>query len=357
MKYAAVVLFHNKNPLSAVDYTPVTDALLAGGVFLGEITFAPYDSDYGTTLSRLARDFDGVFVIADGALRANAERQVALCAGQEFEEECVLDTPRTLFAVLAAGERGAEAVRCALLPRLDAKRNNAYCRMVFSTVTAPFERIKEALDHAREALGDTALLHAREKFGVCRIELIYDRATPKMKADEAARILAVELADYLYSLEDVTIAQRLVEALRIRRMRISTAESFTGGGVGRAIVGVPGASEVFFEGLNVYDGLAKQKRLGVPEKTLKEKGAVSADVAYEMAAGLIRAGDCDLAVATTGAAGPTSPQEGVPVGLVYIAVGTKEQVSVFRFHLSGDRETVTETAVNYALFLAYKQLK
>lgn len=357
MKYAAVVLFNNKNSLSAVDYVPVTDALLAGGVFLDEVEILPYDSDYGMEISRLAAGRDGVFVIADGALHANARQAVEACAGAAFEEECVLDAGKTLFAVLPTGERGKTAAVCGLLPRINARRNNSYLRMVLSTVTAPPDKLREALGKAREAAGESLMLHARERFGVCRIELIYDRATPKMTADEVARILAVELTDYLYSLDDCTPAERLVEALKLRRMKVSTAESFTGGGVGRAIVRVPGASEVFFEGLNTYDERAKIQRLGVQEKTLREKGAVSADVAYEMAAGLIRTGDCDLSIATTGAAGPTSPQDGVPVGLIYIAVGTKERVSVFRFHLAGDRETVTETAVNYALFLAYKELK
>ncbi len=357
MKYAAVVLFNNKNPLSMVDFQPVTDALLAGGVFLDEIACCPYDGDFGAALSRLSLDCEGIFVIADGALHGAAREEISACAGELFEEETVLETSRTLFVVLRAGTKGAETVRCDILPRIDARRKNCYRRVVLSTVTAPAETVRSVLEEARAAADGKLVLHASEKHGVCRIELIYDRETPKMIADEVARILAVGLNDFLCSLSGETVAERLVETLKIRRLRISTAESLTGGGVGRAIVRVAGASEVFFEGINAYDERAKTLRLGVQEKTLKEHGAVSADTAYEMAAGLIRGGNCDIAVATTGAAGPTSPQEGVPVGLVYIAVGTREQVNVFRFHLTGTREEITETAINYALFLAYKQAK
>ena len=76
-----------------------------------------------------------------------------------------------------------------------------------------------------------------------------------------------------------------------------------------------------------------------------------------MAAGLIADGHCDLAVATTGIAGPQSDGTEKPVGLCYIAVGTREQVRVFRYRLNGDRDTITNTAVNLALFLAYREIK
>ena len=177
-----------------------------------------------------------------------------------------------------------------------------------------------------------------------------------MTADEVVRILATDLKDYVYAMEDVTLAERLVEALKLHRMHVSTAESFTAGGVGRAIVRIPGASRVFFEGINAYDNKAKKERLHVNEYTLMSKGAVSDETAYEMAAGLLREGNCDLAIATTGIAGPEADGTNKPVGLCFLAVGTRERVRVFRFQLAGDRETVTRTAINYALFLAYKEI-
>ncbi len=76
-----------------------------------------------------------------------------------------------------------------------------------------------------------------------------------------------------------------------------------------------------------------------------------------MAAGLIAQGNCDVAVATTGIAGPKSDGSDKPVGLCFIAVGTKEKVRVYRYQLEGDREKITETAINLALFLTYKEIK
>jgi PncC family amidohydrolase len=122
-------------------------------------------------------------------------------------------------------------------------------------------------------------------------------------------------------------------------------------------VSVSGASEVYFEGLNTYNEFSKMKRLGVRDYTLKSYGAVSDSTVYEMAAGLIATGDADISIATTGIAGPKSDKTGAPVGLSYIAVGTREKVFVFRFRFDGNRKEITEKAINHALFLAYRELK
>ena len=196
-----------------------------------------------------------------------------------------------------------------------------------------------------------------ERYGESVVEILYDSSAPKMLADGVLRLFAEGLGDAVYALDDTPLEKRLVQLLKLRGKKISVAESFTGGGVGRRIVSVPGASEVYFEGLNTYDERAKIKRLGVSEYTLRTVGAVSDETAYEMAAGLIASGDCDISVATTGLAGPKSDRTELPVGLVYIAVGLKEKVYVYRYRFEGTREEITETAINYALFLAYRQLK
>ena len=76
-----------------------------------------------------------------------------------------------------------------------------------------------------------------------------------------------------------------------------------------------------------------------------------------MALGLLKSGNCDVAVSTTGIAGPKSDDTQKPVGLCYIAVGTKEGIHTYKFNLSGNREEITQKAKNKALFLAIKKLK
>lgn len=359
MKYAGIVLRNTKNPLSSVQYEGVHDALLSGGVFLSELVFLSYDapSELAGAISRLSLECDAVVLVCDSVLATAAKNAVYSVTGEDFSEEYFLETQRCLFAVLPDGEKGAQLAAGELIPRIDRRRNNSYSRVVLRAVSAPAERLDKALELARGAAQGKLMLHASEKFGAVRIEAIYDSATPKMTADEVVRILASELGDYIYALEDVSIAERLVAAAKLHKKRIATAESFTAGGVGREIVRVPGASSVFYEGINAYDPQAKKQRLSVSEYTLKSKGAVSDETAYEMAAGLVAQGNCDLAIATTGNAGPESSGPDTPVGLCFIAIGTKERVRVFRYRLSGDRETVTETAINLALFLAYQEIK
>ena len=205
--------------------------------------------------------------------------------------------------------------------------------------------------------GDRLTYNYRRRYAEDVIEIVYDSSVPRMLTDDVLRLLAEGLGDSVYALDDTPIEKRLVQLLKLRDKKISVAESFTGGGVARRIVSVPGASEVYFEGLNTYDERAKIKRLGVSEYTLGTMGAVSDETAYEMASGLIATGDCDIAVATTGLAGPRSDRTELPVGLCYLAVGLKEKVYVYRHRFSGSREDITETAINYALFLAYRQLK
>ncbi len=358
MKYAGVVLRNNKNGLSSVGYAPVLDALLAGGVFLDEVVLLPYDAParVSAALLRLSTECDGVFLVCARVLAPAAKDAVAAAAEGTFSEEYLLETEDCLFAVLPEGERGAALVRTEVVPRVDKRRRRTYARVVLRAVCAPQEKLKEVLAAADEAGKGRLSVHALEEYGCTRIEVLYDQETPKMIADEVVRILADGLKEYVYAMEDVSLGERLVAALKLHRLHVSTAESFTAGGVGREIVRVPGASAVFYEGINAYDNKAKHERLGVSDFTLMDKGAVSDQTAYEMAAGLLKQGHCDVAIATTGIAGPDADGTNKPVGLCYIAVGTRENVRVFRFHLSGDRETVTRTAINLALFLAYKEV-
>ena len=135
------------------------------------------------------------------------------------------------------------------------------------------------------------------------------------------------------------------------------AESFTGGRIISSLIQNPGASECVYEGAVTYSSQSKVKRLGVKEEDIRTKGAVSSVVAYRMAAGLLVGGNCDIALATTGIAGPKSDDSNFPVGLCYVAVGMKDGVHTYRYNFTGNREEITETAKNTALFLAIKKLK
>ena len=224
------------------------------------------------------------------------------------------------------------------------------------TIGAPSDKISEALSKAKDICKDVDFRIA-EKYGDCSIELVYGSDMPKSTFDGVMRAVLGVLNDYVYALEDITLAERFVQLLKLRKMKISVAESFTGGGVGKKLVEIPGVSEVFFEGLNTYSNQSKVARLGVKEQTLKQYGAVSEQTAAEMAEGLILSGNCDLSISTTGIAGPNSDNTNKPVGLIYIGVATRERVQVYKYNLKGSRQSITETAINFALFLAFKSIK
>lgn len=357
MKYAAVVLRNISISTETVDFGTVANAFLSGGVPLDEIALLPYDNTDTVlaTLRRLEQDYDGVFLICDSVLLSAAREAVAAATGKTFGD-VLLELENCLFAVLPAGAKGKKLAAEKVIPAIDKRRSQSYLSVVIRTVYAPEDVLLAAVAEAQEEAGEKLVVHYSVEFAVGRIEVVYDRNTPKMLADEVVRILASKLEPYVYAMEDVGISARLFEVLKLHRYKLSTAESFTGGGVGQAIVSNPGASKVFYEGLNTYDSGSKMSRLGVSEYTLKSKGAVSSETAYEMAMGLLRDGHCDIAVSTTGVAGPDFDSSGAPVGLCYIAVGTKEQVRVFEFRLDGDREMIMKTAVNLALFMIYREI-
>ncbi len=358
MKYAAVVFRNIATSSYFVKFFAAADALLSGGVPLSEIVLLPYDEpgEIMRALKRLSEECDGVFIICDRRLLPAAREAISVLTGRAFREGTLLETEARLFAVLEAGEKGKTAALSEVVPAVNRRRRRAFRSVVIRTVYAPPSKVTAAVAHAQDEADGRLFVHTSEEFGVGRIEVIYDQNTPKVVADEVVRIIASELQAYVYAMEDVSIAQRLFEALDLHRLKLSTAESFTGGGVGQAIVSIPGASRVFFEGLNTYDGLSKSRRLGVKEFTLRQKGAVSSETAFEMAEGLLKSGTCDVAIATTGIAGPDSDGSGTPPGKCFLAIGYQNRVRVFEYDLSGDRETVIKTAINLALFLAYMEV-
>lgn len=169
-----------------------------------------------------------------------------------------------------------------------------------------------------------------------------------MCLDTIERIKATEVGKYIYGY-DTTLEEAVVNTLRRRGMILSTAESCTGGLIAKMITDVPGASDVFYGGVNSYHNIIKNKVLGVSGRRLDKYGAVSHQVATKMAEGVRDLMNSDVSVAVTGIAGPTGGTEENPVGLVYIAVclNGKTYVKKYKFGSHLSREKIRElTAVN-----------
>ena len=147
----------------------------------------------------------------------------------------------------------------------------------------------------------------------------------------------------------MTVAEKLVELLKARGLTCATAESCTGGGVGSAITAVPGSSAVFAGGVISYSNEVKADVLGVSRDDLARVGAVSGEVAAQMAEGARRLLKTDMAVSLTGIAGPDGGTETKPVGLVWFGLATKAGVRTEKAIFSGDRAQVRAQAVTHAL--------
>jgi nicotinamide-nucleotide amidase len=145
---------------------------------------------------------------------------------------------------------------------------------------------------------------------------------------------------------------RLVE----RGETLATAESLTGGLVAATIVEIPGVSAVYRGGLVVYATDLKATLAGVPEALLAERGPVDPDVAVALAAGARARCGADWGLATTGVAGP-EPQDGKPVGLVYIAVRGPGHAAVRELKLGGNRSAVRTESVTHVLRLLSETLQ
>ncbi|OON94663.1 MAG: competence/damage-inducible protein A [Epulopiscium sp. Nele67-Bin001] len=152
------------------------------------------------------------------------------------------------------------------------------------------------------------------------------------------------------------ISELIFDKIKLKGYKISTAESCTGGMLAARIVDNNGASEIFSEGLITYSNEAKTKLIGVKAETLDQFGAVSIEVAKEMAIGVKNTTNSEIGISTTGIAGPTGATADKPVGLVFIGIAINDTSYAYKLNLVGSRQEIRKLSVDHALHLLYKLL-
>jgi nicotinamide-nucleotide amidase len=152
------------------------------------------------------------------------------------------------------------------------------------------------------------------------------------------------------------LSQEAIDLLRARGDTIAVAESLTGGMLAAALTAIPGASAAFRGGVVSYATDLKAALLGVPAALLERHGAVHPDVARAMADGVRSRLGATVGVATTGVAGP-DPQDGQPVGTVYVAVSAGGGTAVRSLALSGSRQQIRQATVERSLGLLICRLR
>lgn len=183
-------------------------------------------------------------------------------------------------------------------------------------------------------------------------------------ASEASRALAVSaeslrsvLGGYVYGEDTTDLAEVVLQLLRQRHWHVAVAESCTGGLLGGRITAVPGSSEVMLGGVIAYADEIKQRHLGVRAETLRSHGAVSEEVAREMAIGVRDRFGADVGLSVTGIAGPGGGTATKPVGSVCIAVDVGGAVSVSCVSTTGDRDEIRRRSAQLALNLLRRRLQ
>lgn len=165
------------------------------------------------------------------------------------------------------------------------------------------------------------------------------------------------LGDSIFSDDDIPLAEIAVRLLKQKGLTLSTAESCTGGNIAHRITLVPGASDIFNGGIVSYANSVKTGILGVNADYIATYGAVSEQVASQMAVGAAQAAATDCSIATSGIAGPGGGTPQKPVGTVCIAVHTPSTDFVSTFFFPGNRERVIERATSTALIELIRRIK
>ena len=146
-------------------------------------------------------------------------------------------------------------------------------------------------------------------------------------------------------------AEKVFKLCLKKRIKLSFAESCTGGLLSSLITSFPNSSKIFVSGFVTYSNLSKQKMLGVKNKTLIKYGAVSKEVAREMVNGAWKKNKVNIALSITGIAGPSGQTKKKKVGLVYIGIKSKKGINVNEFHFKGNREKIRFASVEKAIDL------
>ena len=189
--------------------------------------------------------------------------------------------------------------------------------------------------------------------GVAGVDLrVTAKGLPHAQAEKLVRQAILKLRGtvgaYTYGEDDADLAAVVLEKCRSLGLKLAVAESCTGGMLGERITSIPGSSDVFLGGVVAYHNDVKRAELGVRAEDIERYGAVSEQVALQMASGIREKMDADVGVSVTGIAGPGGGTPDKPVGLIWISVHGSE-AKARRFHVGGDRTEIRQRAAQAAL--------
>ena len=248
-----------------------------------------------------------------------------------------------------------------VLPELKERLQNPKeisLRKTLQTTGIPESALFEKLGNLDELLEGAKLAFLPSQFGVKL------RITAREKTEEEAKNKLTEVEQrirskagrFIFSRDEELLEEVVARLLKERGLTISLAESCTGGGLANALTNVSGASAYFERGIVSYSNASKVEILKVLEDTIAEHGAVSLEVARQMAEGVKSISGTDLGISITGIMGPTGATTGKPVGLVYIGLCDEKVCTAREFTFGDDRIVNKQRTIQAALDMIRKHL-
>jgi nicotinamide-nucleotide amidase len=248
-----------------------------------------------------------------------------------------------------------------VIPKLKEKIGNEQkiiLRKMLLTTGIPESTLYERLGDLDELLKEGKLAFLPNQYGVkLRISVEgTDEKELKNKLIEIEQRIRNKAGRFIYGIGEDQLEAVVGKLLLERELKISTAESCTGGLVGNMLTNVSGSSKYFERGVICYSNAAKVEILKVNEDTLTEHGAVSMEVAMQMAEGVKSTSGSDIGLATTGIMGPTGATAEKPVGLVYIGYCDDKVCTAKKFNFGDDRLLNKQRTAQAALDFVRRQL-
>lgn len=247
-----------------------------------------------------------------------------------------------------------------VMPFLEKRRGGALCSRYVKVFGMGESEMASRLSRQMDTWENpTAAPYAKE--GECLVRITAmgkDKEEAFAMTEPAVREVRQVLGDVAYGVDVNSLEQVVVQEMTARGLTLATAESCTGGLMGKRITDVPGASACYLGGVVSYQNEVKENLLGVRHETLITKGAVSEDTACQMAEGVRKALGADIGISTTGVAGPGGGTPEKPVGLIYVGISTKDKTWAVRIlRPRQSRESLRRLASSTAFDLVRRHLE
>lgn len=248
-----------------------------------------------------------------------------------------------------------------VIPRLDEinKKPEYFIKMVtLQTTGIPESLLAERLGNLDELLNDAQLAFLPNQFGV-KLRITVHSEDEDVAVNQLIEIeqkIRNKVGRFIFANGELNLEEVVGRMLKERDLRIAVAESCTGGGLADRITNVSGSSSYFERGIVTYSNAAKVELLKVEEDTIMEKGAVSEEVAMQMAEGIKSTSGVDIGIALTGIMGPGGAVTNKPVGTVFIGYCDEKVCTAKRFQFGDDRILNKNRATQAALEMVRRSL-